>query len=379
MTISVAPRRGHALPTPHAVAAGPVPVERALAALLSRVDPIAPHRLATADAAGLVLAEALVAGAPFPSTRTALRAGWAIRAADTVGASSYSPVPLAAATSVAAGASLPDGCDAVLTADAVTIDRDGSLQAHESAAPGLWTRRVGEDAAAGRVLREAGCRLSALDVAIARAIGIAEVAVRQPRLRLLALGRLDDELEACLGLCGSFAQSRGARVDGPHLLDKLAGHDLRADDAQLTIVVTSPQSDAGAVLGSAGASVVAGSLALRPGESTMVALSGERPVVAIRATIADTVGAWLAVVGPVLDHMAGARPTPRPPRPLTRKIASTIGLVEIALLREAPDGFEPVATSDLTLAALARADHYICVPPGHEGYPAGSRLGAERL
>src|SRR6202007_3033172 len=69
--------------------------------------------------------------------------GWALRASDLVGASSYTPVPLTQAPVwVEAGDPIPDGCDCIIGEDAV--DQTGPLaQALGEAIPGQGIRRKG--------------------------------------------------------------------------------------------------------------------------------------------------------------------------------------------------------------------------------------------
>ena len=64
---------------------------------------------------------------------------------------------------------------------------------------------------------------------------------------------------------------------------------------------------------------------------------------------------------------------------MTRKIASGLGMSEIALLRLTRDGLLPLACGDLTLSAIAAADHWLAVPPESEGFPPGELVEAFRL
>ena len=57
---------------------------------------------------------------PHPPHDIAATDGWALRANDLVGASSYSPLPLTTAPVwVEAGDAMPEGCDCVLDSDSV--------------------------------------------------------------------------------------------------------------------------------------------------------------------------------------------------------------------------------------------------------------------
>jgi molybdopterin molybdotransferase len=84
--------------------------------------------------------------------------GWALRASDLVGESSYSPLPLAAMPVwVESGDPMPEGCDCVLDAD--LLGHTGPLvQVVAEAIPGQGvrrrggpaSRRLGHDHCAGR-------------------------------------------------------------------------------------------------------------------------------------------------------------------------------------------------------------------------------------
>ena len=103
------------------------PLDVALAALLHRLEPVAPKALPLADALGCVAADMPRLGA-FPPRDIAAADGWALRAGDLVGASSYSPLPLARPPVwVEAGDPMPEACDCVVDANFGRSDRpDGS-------------------------------------------------------------------------------------------------------------------------------------------------------------------------------------------------------------------------------------------------------------
>ncbi len=94
--------------------------------------------------------------AAYPPRDVAAADGFALRANDLVGASSYSPVMLPAAPVwVETGEAMPDGCDCVLDADAV--ETSGPIcEALAEGVPGQGVRRAGRDIAAGTSLATAG-------------------------------------------------------------------------------------------------------------------------------------------------------------------------------------------------------------------------------
>ncbi len=62
--------------------------------------------------------------------------------------------------------------------------------------------------------------------------------------------------------------------------------------------------------------------------------------------------------------------------PLARKIASSVGVAEIALLAEEQGAWLPLAVGDLSLQAIVRADAWLLVPGDSEGFAAGERVDA---
>src|SRR6266567_3682457 len=115
------------------------PLDTALAVLLRGVGPVTPVELPLAEAVGCIAA-GMPQLAANPPRDIAAADGWAMRANDLVGASSYSPLPLAVSPVwVEAGAAMPDGCDCVVDAD--SVDRSGPMpQALAEAIPGQGVR-----------------------------------------------------------------------------------------------------------------------------------------------------------------------------------------------------------------------------------------------
>lgn len=340
----------------------PVALARVLAELLDGAAPVPSRCVPLDEAAGAMLAAPLVVPAPVPARAVALRRGYAVASADTLGASPYSPLPLPAVPAlVEAGDTLPAGCDAVLPKDTVLIT--GALaEAQDSASPGLWARRIGEDAPAGAVLRGAGETVRALDVAIAGNAGVTSCEIRRPRLLILPGG---PATAAAVRLVAALAGAAGTEVrthDAPDLAeaDLVLAFDRRALEQQ-------------------DARVVAPRLALRPGEDGAVLRLGETPALLMPDRLADALGVWLALGLPLVRALAGAAQAKTEERRLTRKISSVVGVAELALLRIDGGSAEPLGVGDLALAAIAGADAWMIVPPESEGFPTGTAVAAERM
>jgi hypothetical protein len=84
---------------------------------------------------------------------------------------------------------------------------------------------------------------------------------------------------------------------------------------------------------------------------------------------------WLVVGRRILDRLAAAKNNDgemAEALPLSRKVASTVGLAEVVPVRRNAAQAEPLASKYLPLSSLARSDGWILVPADSEGYPAGA-------
>ena len=162
---------------PQRLPASLTPLDLALAALLDRLEPVAPIELPLAQALGCVAAEMPPLGA-VPPCDIAAADGFAFCARDLVGASSYSPLPLATSLAwVEAGDAMPQGCDCVISAD--LVDQTGPMaQVLGEAIPGQGVRRAGGDIACGSLVLASGRRVGPLELGIARAAGWDHLKVR---------------------------------------------------------------------------------------------------------------------------------------------------------------------------------------------------------
>src|SRR5262245_45715491 len=111
--------------SPQRLPAALTPLEAARDALLNGLAPVAPAEVPRAETLNCIAADMPPLQA-VPARDIAASDGFAFRARDLVGASSYSPLPLAKSPVwVEAGEAMPEACDCVLDADAV--DRSGPI------------------------------------------------------------------------------------------------------------------------------------------------------------------------------------------------------------------------------------------------------------
>jgi molybdopterin biosynthesis enzyme len=358
-------------------------LEVALAALLRDLEPVAPVKLALAEALGCVAADMPALNA-WPPRDVAASDGWAMHAGELVGASSYSPLPLSASPLwVEAGDPMPDGCDCVVDAD--SIDRTGAMiQVVAEAMPGQGVRRAGSEIAeAGRVI-SAGQRLRPLDLLAARAVGFETLNVRRPRLRVVDIpASSGDRVTAQLIL--DSARAAGAEVvhaaaAGRDAASIAAALDSGACDLLATVGGSGVgRSDAGIAALARRGEVIAHGIALQPGRTAAVGRIGQVPVVALPGAPDQALAAWWTLALPALDRLSGLAPRLKLTLPLRRKIASSVGITELVLLERIEGQWAPLAVGELSLDAIARADAWLAVPGGAEGFAAGTAVDAYML
>ena len=358
------------------------PLDVALAALMRDLAPVAPIEVPVAEALGCIAADMPPVDA-VPTQDVAAADGWAMRANDLVGASSYSPLPLAASPVwVEAGDAMPQGCDCVIDSDA--MDRSGPLiQVLTEAIPGQGVRRNGGDVAQGSFVIAAGRRVRPLDLSMARAAGRQGLKVRRPRLAIVNIPPAGAAVTA--PLIAESARAAGAAVTSVEAAtrdtDSIAKA-LGVGDCDLVVTIGGSgvgRSDATIAALAGRGEVVAHGLALQPGRTAAIGRIGKIPVMALPGAPDQALAAWWTLALPVLDRLSGRQPRITVKLPLARKIASSVGLAEIVLLEKADRGWMPLAVGDLSLQAVARADAWMVVAGGSEGFAAGEPVDAYML
>ena len=168
-------------------------------------------------ARGRVLAEDVQAPVDAPGFDRASVDGFAVRAADTAGATPEAPVALrlngeiltpgvqprldvtpGAASVIATGGMLPRGADAVVMVEdtEARAGPDGALlvEIHRPVPPGRSVATAGSDIARGETVLRRGRLLTSREIAMLAAVGLGEVPVwRRPRVAILSTG---DEIVA---------------------------------------------------------------------------------------------------------------------------------------------------------------------------------------
>ncbi|MBZ5735111.1 molybdopterin molybdotransferase MoeA [Nocardioides sp. TRM66260-LWL] len=183
-----------------------VPLEAHLRRILDAVAPLPPRDVPLLQAHGLVLAEAVHADLDLPSFANSSMDGYAVRAADLVGAADDAPVALPVRGSIGAGAGaeavveagtavkimtgapLPPGADAVVPYEWTDAGAE-TVQVRQTPQAGAHVRPVGDDVARGALLLEAGTRLTSRHLGLLAAIGRPTARVHpRPRVAVVSTG-----------------------------------------------------------------------------------------------------------------------------------------------------------------------------------------------
>ncbi|WP_407117163.1 molybdopterin-binding protein [Bradyrhizobium sp. LMG 9283] len=356
------------------------PLDTALAALLRGVDPVAPVEVLLADAIGCIAAGTPLLAA-YPSRDIAAADGWALSANDLVGASAYSPLPLTEVPSwVEAGDAMPAGRDCVLDADAVDVS--GPLaQVLAEGVPGQGVRRAGSDIVERMPAGAEGRPIGAADLLLARVAGVEKIGVRRPRLHIVNVPGATAAMHMIAGIAratGLDVDTRQARArDEAAIADVL---DASSCDLLLSIGGSGVgRQDAAITALAQRGEVMAHGLALQPGRTAAVGRLGRVPVVALPGSPDSALAAWLALVLPLVDRLSARRPRLKVSLPLARKIASSVGITEIALLAEEHRAWLPLAVGEWPLQAIVRADAWLLIPASDEGFAAGMPVDAHPM
>lgn len=352
--------------------------------------PAATETLPLASAAGRVLATGLVATTDMPARPVAATDGYALQAADTVGAGDYTPLPLqlragvpaaGEAAPVRAGEPLPAGTDAVL-ALAFAERRGTLLEVADTLAPGDGVVQAGEEWRAGEPLLPAGRCLRPQDLARLAQADIDAVTVwRRPRVRLLLAGRYTRDADGVM-LAGLIERDGGEVVDTAAVADSAAlVAALQRPGAEL-IVVAGATGDGGddhaaASLASAGQLDIH-RVAIHPGGNLALGRAGDAAVLLLPGTPLACFAAYDLLGARLLRRLARL-PGPWPYRtahlPLAAKLSSAIGQLDLCRVAVRDGAAHPLAVADgRRLATVVQADGFVLVPPESEGHPRGAEV-----
>jgi putative molybdopterin biosynthesis protein len=406
--------------------------------------PLDPETVALPDAPGRVLAADVEAPADVPAFDRSNVDGFAVRAEDTFGAGEDQPrllrlnaetlapgrepieaVAPGTATSIATGAMLPRGADAVVMIEYTEVEGD-ALRLTRPVAPAGNVTFAGTDIGRGEVVLRRGELLGYRETGVLAALGLAAVeVVRRPRVAVLSTG---DELvppgrplpPGCVYDSNGTVLADAVRELGgepvplgivPDDTDRLREVLRRALDCDAVLLSGGTSKGAGDVsyrvvgeLGPPG--VIAHGVALKPGKPLCLAAvgpGGDRrpvPVVILPGFPTSAVFTFQEFVAPVVRRLAGRREpaTAVVSARLPVRVNSERGRTEYLLVglvaaesfpplpgygergeNPAPFVAYPMGKGSGSVTAFSRADGFLVIPRQREYLEAGTAVEVHLL
>ncbi len=387
-----------------------IPIETARAALLDalaafdRAGPLAGERVPVRQALGRVTAGPVVARISSPHYHAAAMDGYAVRAADAIGATETRPLTLASAQIkvVNTGAALPPAFDAVIMIENVQEQADG-ITITAPVAPWQHVRMLGEDMVATEIVVPAGHRLRPMDLGAIVGCGHTAVLVRRkPRVIIVPTGSelvsaegdpqpgqvieynsvvLGAQVEAA----GGIAELAPITPDDP---EALAGALHAALERSPDLVLMLSGSSAGtrdytSRLVQQTGRLLVHSVAVRPGHPVIMGVSGAGvPIIGVPGYPVSAALTGELFVQPLLARWLGTQPDietrPRTKAALTRRLASPAGDDDYARVTIAAiDGrllATPLSRGAGVITSLVRADGLAHIPRFSEGVDRGGSV-----
>ncbi|MBY0296435.1 MAG: molybdopterin biosynthesis protein [Methylobacterium sp.] len=400
---------------------------------LARFRAAVPHaaleaeEVALAEALGRVLVADVASPIDVPPFDRALVDGFAVRAADTEGASDAEPrrlvlnreilacgvaprlaVAPGSATPIATGGVMPRGADAVVMVEATEFVEGAqpAVEVARAASPGQFVGYAGADMARGETVLRRGTLVTAREIGMLAACGLARIAVvRRPRVAVLSTG---DELAAPGAplppaaiydsngaiVAASVAENGGVALPRGIVRDDEAALDaaLRAALAESDVVVLSGGTSKGAgdvshrILSRLGPpGILVHGVALKPGKPLCLAAVGTKAVVVLPGFPTSAMFTFHDAVVPLIRGLAGLPPREesRVEALLPQRLASELGRTEfvMASLAESRRGLValPLAKGSGSVTAFSQADGFFAVPAARAGIEAGESVAVTRL
>jgi len=390
------------------------------------LSPLGAEPVALAGALGRVLAHDVAAPIDVPPFDRANVDGFALRAADTIGATDAAPrrlklnaevlscghaptlaVAPGSATAIATGGVVPRGADAVVMIENTElIDAAPAIDLRRTAAPGQFISYAGSDIARGETLLRRGAIISSREIGMLAACGFDRIdVVRRPRVAVLSTG---DELTtlgaplrpgavydsngaiiaAAVGEAGGEPVALGAFPDDESVLEAAVRDALKRCD----IVVLSGGTSKGAGdlshrivsrLGSPG--VIVHGVALKPGKPLCLAVAENKPIIVLPGFPTSAIFTFHAFVAPVIRAKAGL-PTEAAVRvdaTVAVRIPSELGRKEFVLValvagEAGPIAF-PIGKGSGSVTTFSQADGFLEVDALRTAVDPGTQVRVTRI
>ena len=390
-----------------------VPVADAVATVRKISSGPVTETVAVESVAGRILATAVTAGTDIPGFDRSVVDGYAVRAADTQGASDALPALLhcsgritmgrhdakaavgpGTCTYIPTGGVLPAGADAAVMVEYTEQVADTVL-VKKPVSHGENVLLRDEDFKKGEHVFSSGRRISPQDAGVLAACGCAAVTVaKKPVVGIISTGnelvpvtavpgpgQVRDAnasmLAAYLTEYGCIPRLYGIIADEREAFESVLARAVPECDVVLLSGGSSKDDrDMTAAVIAAMGEVLIHGIAIAPGKPTIIGRIGGKPVFGLPGHPASAFVVLIAIVRPLLDRMLGI------PQPLQRTVRAALaanipsqrGREEYVRVRVENGSATPLFGKSGLLNTLVRSDGLICIPAGAEGLEQGSEV-----
>lgn len=396
------------------------PLPEAQREVLAAVEPLPTERIELAAAAGLALAEPILARHDLPPFANSAMDGYAVIAADVAATPVVLPVleDVAAgsvptrtvepgtAIKIMTGAPMPAGADAVVPVEDTEPGVD-QVRILAGVPAGESVRPAGDDVLAGTVVLEVGERLTPPRLGVCASLGYARPLVRRrPRVAIMSTGdeivppetetlepgKIRDAnrftLAGALGQVGAEVLDLGIVGDNAdELRERLADAAAAADVVVSSGGVSMGEYDLVKHLLAELGSVDFWKVAMKPAKPFAFGRLGDTPFFGLPGNPVSVAVAFEQFLRPALLHMMGSAKLFRPRlKGIIEQDVSTDPRKIVFLRVSLSPGADGLLRARLSggqgsniLTALAAADAYAAIPVGTGDVAAGSMVDLEMM
>ncbi|WP_038057413.1 molybdopterin biosynthesis protein [Thermodesulfobacterium hydrogeniphilum] len=367
--------------------------------------PLEGEFISVKDSVGRITAEPVFARLSSPYFHSAAMDGYAVRSKDTFSATEKDPVRLKIgeeAIWIETGDPLPENFDAVIPVEEVNI-KNGYIEIYKSYPPYHDVRPIGEDIVATEMIIPENYFIKPVEIGAILASGITEIKVRKkPLIGIIPTGSELIEPEKLKKFTlkppylieyNSAVLSNLIREDGGepkvYSISKDEENDIKNNLLkaleECDMVLLNAGSGYGKedftyyIINQLGEVIING-VAIKPGKPFIAGFINNKPVLGIPGYPVSAIFCYYLFVRPLLELFLGTK-LPKEERIqaiLSRQISSAIGVDEFIRVKVGKVGnkyiVSPMGRGAGLLMSVVRADGYIVIPAGSEGYSPGQNV-----
>jgi len=404
------------------------PLHEALTKWFKKLDtelggrPLSGESIKVEDALGRVTAEAVIAKISSPFYHSSAMDGYAVRFADTFGATETHPKRLKIAEQavyVDTGDPMPDGFNAVIMIEDVNIvgAQQSAVSSHKSGArdqgyieiiapvtPWQNVRVIGEDIVATELILPENHRIRPVDIGAMLAGGYKEISVRRrPRVVIIPTGTelvepgeklqkgniIEYNSRIMSGLVSEWGGEPVKFRIVPDNLEEIKTAILEAH-AMAELIVINAGSSAGSedfapeAIRELGDVILHG-VNIKPGKPVILGWVKGKPVLGIPGYPVSTYITFKVFAKPLIYRFLGLE-VEKPEilrAKISRQVASALGQEEFLRVKVGKVGENfiatPISRGAGVLMSLVRADGFVRIPAMSEGIGAGTEVDVELM